>query len=159
MKSALALFLTAATYGAASAHVAAIPAEARAGAYQAFRFQVGHGCGEAATTALRIELPEGLGAARPQPKPGWSLSVTREGDRLVAVTWTGRLPADQFDDFALLVRTPVKSGPIYFPAVQTCGRASQQWIQVPEPGHTEPLSRPAPRVTITGEATEAPHAH
>jgi len=147
----------------ARAHVAADPAEAPAGSYQAIRFRVGHGCGEAATTALRIELPAELAQARPQPKPGWTLTLTRDppppgGEaRTAAVTWRGELPADQFDEFALLVRLPQAAGPLYFPTVQTCGAEESQWIEIPDPGETG-LDHPAPSVRVT-PAVADPNAH
>ena len=134
---------------AAHAHVAASPTAAPAGSYAAVAFRVGHGCGAgAATTALRIELPEGLGSARPQPKTGWTLAIERDGDRVTAVTWTGVLPDEQFDDFSLLLNLPKAPGVLYFPALQSCGDAQSQWIEIPgAPG--ESLSRPAPVLRVT----------
>jgi uncharacterized protein YcnI len=133
----------------AQAHVSASPGAAPANAYAAVAFRVGHGCGGgAATTALRIELPEGLGSARPQPKTGWTLAIERDGDRVAAVTWTGSLPDEQFDDFSLLLNLPKVPGVLYFPALQSCGDVQSQWTEVPDaPG--EALSRPAPALRVT----------
>ena len=72
--------------GTAGAHIVADPGRAEAGAYQAVVFRVGHGCGEAATTALRIEIPAEMASARPQPKPGWRLEIEHREDRVTAVT-------------------------------------------------------------------------
>ena len=150
----------------ALAHIVADPAAAPGGAYQVIRFRVGHGCGEAATTALRVETPAGLAQAqaRPQPKPGWTLSVAREpaaagGEaRVAAVTWRGELPADQFDEFALLVKLPATPRPLYFPTVQTCGGEEAQWTEIPEAGETG-LSHPAPAVQVTPAAASDAHHH
>lgn len=143
----------------AFAHVSAEPAKASAGAYQVVRFRVGHGCGKAATTALRIELPPQLASARPQPKPGWDLRIERDGDRVAAIAWTGELPDEQFDDFAILARLPAEPGQLYFPAVQTCGSEEQQWTGVPDPGETG-LSHPAPTILVTpAEAAAETHHH
>lgn len=132
------------------AHVGADPGQAPAGAYQTVSFRVGHGCGEAATTALRIETPEGLTSARPQPKPGWTLSIEKTGDRPTAFTWRGDLPADQFDTFAILVKLPATAGVLYFPTVQTCGAQESQWTQIPDPGESPgSLSHPAPALRVT----------
>ena len=148
----------AAAAGAASAHVAADPGEATAGTYQAVRFRVGHGCGAAATTALRIEMPEGLASARPQPKPGWRLEIAKDGERVAAVTWRGELPADQFDDFALLFKLPAEARTLYFPTVQTCGREQSQWTEIPEAG--ERLSHPAPALRLRpAAASDGGHHH
>jgi uncharacterized protein YcnI len=147
--------------GAASAHVAADPSTVAAGGYQAVKFRVGHACSDAATTtALRIEVPEGVLSARAQPKPGWSLSLERSPDatrRVTAVTWRGALPPDQFDEFALFLHLPDTAGVLYFPAVQTCGSAQTRWTDVPEPGSTGRLDHPAPSLRLT-PATPAPDA-
>jgi uncharacterized protein YcnI len=128
--------------------VSADPGQAPAGAYQAVRFRVGHGCGKAATTALRIEIPEALSQARPQPKPGWTLTLERQGDRVSAIVWTGDLPADQFDEFAILAKLPDKPGPLYFPTVQTCETEDSQWTEIPDAGDGA-LDHPAPSVLVT----------
>ncbi|CAN5575970.1 YcnI family protein [soil metagenome] len=143
----------------ALAHVSVDPGEAKAGAYQVLRFRVGHGCGDAATTALRIETPPGLASARPQPKPGWTLAIEKDGERVAALVWRGVLPAQQFDEFALLAKLPAEPGVLYFPTVQTCGAEESQWTQIPDPGETG-LSHPAPalRVLPAGPASET-HQH
>lgn len=129
--------LLAALPGAALAHVTVTPTDAPPGAYQVLRFGVGHGCRDTqATTALRIVLPEGLGAARPQPKPGWTLKMDKG-----AVTWEGNLPPDQYEEFLILVRLPATPGPLAFPATQTCGGGVVRWDQ---PGG----ANPAPRIIL-----------
>lgn len=143
----------------ALAHVSVDPGEARAGAYQVLRFRVGHGCGDAATTTLRIETPQGLASARPQPKPGWTLTIESDGERVAALVWRGGLPADQFDEFAVLAKLPAAAGVLYFPVVQTCGSEESQWTEIPDPGETG-LSHPAPmlRVLPAGARAET-HQH
>ena len=141
----------------ALAHVAADPGTAAAGRYQAVRFRVGHGCGDAATTALRIEIPAGMASARPQPKPGWALEIARDGETVSAVTWRGLLPADQFDEFAIFFKLPSQAGTLYFPAVQTCGADAAQWTEIPGPG--ERASHPAPSLTLTPAAPAAETHH
>ena len=158
---ALALAL-AGVAGAAEAHVSAEPREALAGSIQAVRFRVGHGCHETdATTMLRIEMPAGLGSARPKPKPGWTLSIEHgPAGAVTAVVWTGRLPGDQFDEFAVLVRLPAAPGVAYFPAVQTCGAEAEHWTDVPDPAaETRKLSHPAPSVRLTAAAPDSGHHH
>jgi uncharacterized protein YcnI len=143
----------------ALAHVSVDPGEAKAGAYQVLRFRVGHGCGNAATTTLRIETPQGLASARPQPKPGWTLTIETDGERVAALVWRGGLPADQFDEFAVLAKLPAAAGVLYFPVVQTCGSEESQWTEIPDPGETG-LSHPAPllRVLPAGARAET-HQH
>ena len=89
---------------------------------------VSHGCGDSPTRAVRVLIPESITTARAQPKPGWTLTVehvpletpiTTEGgneiaERVSAITWSGHLPAAQFDQFGILLRLPDQSGPLIF---------------------------------------------
>ena len=150
--------LVAALPSTAAAHVAADPSRASAGAYQAVVFRVGHGCGEAATTALRIEIPSEMASARPQPKPGWTLEFERQDGKVTAVTWRGELPDDQFDEFAMLFKLPDQPATLYSPTVQSCGADESQWTEIPSAG--ERASHPAPALVVTPKAAAAePHQH
>ncbi|MEI6484770.1 MAG: YcnI family protein [Sphingomonadales bacterium] len=137
MRIMIAVLLAAAT--PAAGHITAVPASGAAGSYLGFAVRVGHGCGGAATTSVRVELPAGIASVRPQPKPGWTLQIERaalsapvmvEGkpvsDRVAAIIWSGNLPADQFDDFGLLIRMP-DAGMIRLPVEQRCGTTVQRW--------------------------------
>ncbi|MFN3512780.1 MAG: YcnI family protein [Phenylobacterium sp.] len=130
----------------AAAHVVADPAEGPAAGYQAVRFRVGHGCGQAATTMLRIEIPPEIATARPQPKPGWRLETARAGDRISAVAWHGELPGDQFDEFAVLFKLPAQAGPLRLAVIQTCGTEEVRWDQTSTDG--PPPKYPAPNFQV-----------
>lgn len=145
----------------AAAHVVAAPGEAKAGSYSAIAFRVGHACGAGDTTLkLRVEIPDGVASARPQPKTGWTIDVEKEGDKATAVTWAGRLPDDQFDDFALLMKLPPlteKAGArsLVFPVIQTCEKGESQWTEIPDPERPgEKLTRPAPTVRLIPAVAE-----
>ncbi len=148
----------------ASAHIVFAQPEAAAGSYYAGFLRVGHGCGDSATTAIRVEMPEALPSVRPQPKPGWTLEIERkrldtpvaaEGggtitERVSAVVWKGRLPADQFDQFGLLMKLPAAAGPLYFPTTQSCETGSNGWTAIPpSPDLWHSLPRPAPMLNVT----------
>jgi uncharacterized protein YcnI len=144
-------------------HVVAAPGEAKAGSYSAIAFRVGHACAAGdATLGLRIEIPDAVASARPQPKPGWTVAVDKTDDadptrrRTRAVTWTGRLTDDQFDDFTLLMKLPAQAGDLVFPAIQTCEKGESQWTEVPDPQRPgEKLTRPTPVVRLTPATTSA----
>jgi uncharacterized protein YcnI len=140
----------------ALAHVVAAPGEAKAGSYAAIAFRVGHACAAGdATLKLRVEIPDGVASARPQPKPGWTIDVEKAEDRATAVTWTGRLPDDQFDDFALLMKLPAEPSTLVFPVIQTCEKGESQWTEIPDPERpAEKLTRPAPTVRLVPAAAE-----
>lgn len=152
------LLAAAMTAGAAQAHVTVQPTEATAGAYQVLRFGVGHGCDGKATRTLRIVIPQGITVARPQPKPGWTLDVTRSPDgAATAITWTGNLAADEFDEFLILARLPASAGTLPFPAVQGCDGAEVRWVEIAPPGGKRP-ARPAPVVNLKpGSAPQPGH--
>lgn len=132
----------------ASAHIVFAETEAAPNSYYAGFIRVSHGCGDSPTRALRVEIPDGINIARPQPKPGWRLSVERqplatpiqnEGghsitERVTAITWRGALPADQFDQFGIMMRLPDETGPLYFRVTQTCASGEQRWDDIPAPG-------------------------
>lgn len=144
---------------AAQAHVGASPKEAVAGSYQVVRFSVGHACaGASETTSLRLEIPEGTASARPQPKTGWSLAIEpgpAPDAAPKAITWTGRLPADQFEEFVVMMKLPDRPGPMAIPAVQGCGKIETRWVQPPSaPGGPRP-EHPAPILTLS----PAEHVH
>lgn len=144
----------------AFAHVVAAPGEARAGSYSAIAFRVGHACGAGDTTlTLRVEIPDAVASARPQPKTGWTVAVEKSDEadpakrRTTSVSWTGRLPDDQFDDFAVLMKLPAQPGDLVFPVIQTCAAGESQWTETPDPQRpSEKLTRPAPVVRLTPAA-------
>ena len=156
---AIAAFLFA---GAGLAHVTLADPKAEPGAYYTSFFRVGHGCAGSATTALRIELPAGIIIARPQPKPGWTVSVEHaplaapakgEGgrpatERVSALVWRGGpLPDTQWDQFGFMAKLPATAGKLYFPTVQTCESGEERWTETAAaPG--QHLSHPAPMLDV-----------
>ena len=99
-------------------------------AYKAV-LRVGHGCEGAATTAMRVQIPEGLIVAKPMPKPGWQVEL-KEGDYAKSydyfdtpvtkgvkeIAWTGgNLPDNFYDEFVFRVRvTELRAGHQDLPA-------------------------------------------
>ena len=157
----LALLAPVAAPSSAWAHVVAAPGEAKAGSYSAIAFRVGHACGAGDTTLkLRVEIPDAVASARPQPKTGWTIDIEKAEDKAVAITWTGRLPDDQFDDFAVLMKLPALpekegAGALTFPVIQTCEKGESQWIEIPDPERPdEKLTHPAPVVRLTPAVAE-----
>lgn len=149
---------------AAGAHIVFADPQAVAGSYYAGFLRVGHGCGPADTVSIRVEIPAGIVSARPQPKAGWTLTVEHaplatpiksEGgavisERVAAITWTGRLPADQFDEFGIMMKLPDTAGPLYFPTVQRCTSGSNDWVNLPpSPEAWHATKSPAPMLVLT----------
>jgi copper(I)-binding protein len=113
------------------------------------------GCGDAATTALRVEIPTGVGVLELPEKPGWLITAERNGNGVAAVTWQSRQEAARTGPFGLLVKLPATPGPLYFPAVQRCGNREIRWTDMP-PG---PVAYPAPTLMLVAAAPDAPAHH
>src|SRR3954454_10736304 len=62
----------------AEAHISLDTPQAAALAYQRIAIRVPHGCEGAATTAIRMQVPDGVTAVKPAPKPGWTLSIVAD---------------------------------------------------------------------------------
>ena len=137
----------------ATAQVALSQSSFEAGVNFAAFFKVERGCGAAPTTALRVQIPDGVSVLDLPEKPGWTVKAERAGARVAAVTWEGRLESAQPDQFGLLVKLPAKPGPLYFDAVQRCPAQEIRWTDVqPSAAH------PAPMLTLVA-AAPANHAH
>src|SRR2546430_1639017 len=119
---------------AASAHVTATINDGAAGSYFQTSFRVPHGCGGSATVAIRVKIPEGVIAVKPQSKPGWTLEIKRRAlpqpidaghgvkivDTVDEVIWRGGPLEDAYyDDFGLTMKLPDTAGQtLWFPLVQ-----------------------------------------
>jgi uncharacterized protein YcnI len=154
----------------ASSHITLEKAEAapRTG-YKAI-LRVSHGCDGAPTISLEVTIPEGIIAAKPMPKPGWTIDIARgtyakayafyHGSSLskgaVSITWKGgSLPDDMYDEFVFsaYVSDAFKPGSsVAFPVVQICpGGRYLRWVEVPKAGEdAHALKAPAPTVRIVG---------
>lgn len=128
----------------ASAHVSLQqPLAQSASPYRAV-FTVGHGCEGAATSALTVHIPAGFTAVRPQPKPGWRVSVRRDAVEWSAATSQAVLPGTEHGEFVLAGILPAATGPMWFRVVQHCGQAALDWSEVPAQGtSTSGLKAPA----------------
>jgi uncharacterized protein YcnI len=135
----------------ASAHVTLENREATIGRSYKAVFQVPHGCAGSATTKLRVQIPQGVIAVKPMPKPGWNVEAIKgkyaseydfHGARLSEgvkeVVWSGgKLPDDFYDEFvisAFLTDALKANTTLYFPVVQECEQGISRWIDIPADG-------------------------
>lgn len=122
------------------------------------RFRVERGCGNAATTALSIQLPPNVTDVVPYQQGGWTLATVRNANRITFVTWKGgSIPAGKAGDFNITMTLPKQPGVLVFPAIQNCGATEQAWTQIaPRPG--DKAARPAPLLTLVaaGDTTAFP---
>lgn len=107
----------------AFAHVTVKPAEVATASYQTFTINVPNEK-TISTTALKVDIPEGVTGATPTVKPGWTISTEKDGQgetaRVTSITWTGGEIADGLrDEFTFSAKTPEKDGKIEWKAYQT----------------------------------------
>ncbi|MFQ6180822.1 YcnI family protein [Sinorhizobium meliloti] len=157
--------------GAAIAHTSLETKEAPVGASYKAVFRVPHGCDGKPTNAVRVQIPEGVIAVKPMPKPGWILekvsgayeksydnhgTPTKEGVK--EVLWKGgHLGDDEYDEFVVRVylTSDLPAGKVlYFPTVQECpDGAAERWIEIPAEGQSgDDLGFPAPGVKLLEKA-------
>jgi uncharacterized protein YcnI len=159
-------FLAALAATPALAHVTLEVQQAKPGSSFKAIFRVPHGCDGAATTAIRIQIPDGFISAKPMPHAGWSLD-TKTGNYattyklygaevksgVTEVDFTGgNLPDAWYDEFVVTgtLADSFKPGDrVFFPVVQECGTAADRWIEIPRDGQKiDDLKRPAPHLDI-----------
>ncbi|WP_203135793.1 YcnI family copper-binding membrane protein [Microbacterium sp. JZ31] len=147
---------------AASAHVTVTPDAPAVGGYDVLTFAFGHGCDGSPTTALRIDMPDGLDSVTPTIAPGWAIDVERDASNglVTQVTYTADEPVA--DDRRATIELGVKyaedaADTLAFPVEQVCVDGATSWSEIAADGEDpHALDHPAPTVTL-GEATSAEH--
>jgi copper(I)-binding protein len=131
--------------------------------------QVLHGCDGAATTGIAVTIPDGIVGAKPMPKPGWALAMTKatyteaaalHGKPLTegvkTISWSGgALPDDEYDEFvftAFVTDAVAPGATLYFPVTQSCGPQQIGWTETPQAADAR-LKRPAPALRILAADT------
>lgn len=174
---ALTLCLATLSATAAQAHVALETPQAHAGAAYKAVLRISHGCGGTATHTVAVRLPAGFRGAKPMPKPGWTISLTKAppiqpGDNpgrpgaqeVVEIVWqaNGRdawLPDAHYDEFVLRGQAPAAAGPAWFKVQQLCEQGRWDWSEVPATGtSTQGLKAPAVLLEVVPAAAGG-HAH
>jgi periplasmic copper chaperone A len=156
----------------AAAHISPNPGTGASDGYTTQSFQVPHGCEEAPTTQIRIQIPASVPTATPAVHPLWTVKtkegkkdpVEMHGEKITSgvseVIYTAKrpLPADRLDSFPISLKMPAgeEGESIYFPTIQKCSEGETRWIQVPAEGESaDELEEPAPAVVLT--AAEGEH--
>jgi periplasmic copper chaperone A len=117
--------------GAAQAHVTLEQPQAAAGSSYKAVLRVGHGCEGTATHTLVVRPPPGFRGAKPMPKPGWTIGITRTDD-VVEISWKAAsreawLPDAHYDEFVLRGQAPAAPGPATFKVQQLCEKGQLDW--------------------------------
>ena len=155
------------TATAAFAHITLEGQQAAIGSTYKAVLRVPHGCKGAATVKVRVQIPEGVVAIKPMPKPGWTLDTvkgryaksydyygTPTSEGVKEVVWSGgRLLDEHYDEFVLrgYITTDLKPDTmLYLPVVQECeGGEVDRWIEIPAAGKTgDDYKTPAPGLKL-----------
>ena len=158
---------------AASAHVTLEPQQAIVGsAYRAVVI-VPHGCAGSPTLKLRIQIPNGVIAVKPQPKAGWTLETvsgkygqtfdhfgTPVSEGVKEIAWSGRLLDENYDEFvfrAYLTSDLQPGTKLYVPVVQECEKGVSRWIEVPTNDKpSDEFKFPAPALQLVPRSSVPP---
>ena len=149
--------------------------EVAAGDTIAFGLTIGHGCEDSPTTAVSIQIPDGVNNAQPFAHAGWTATsevealdppvTTAHGEelteRVAVITFTASegnaLPHDVRDTFTVNFAAPDTPGEtLYFKTIQTCEVGENAWIDEWDGEGEEPES-PAPSILVTEAAAEGGH--
>src|SRR5277367_4762952 len=135
----------------AVAHVTLENREALVDAPYKAVFVVPHGCAGSATIKLLVQIPEGVIALEPAPKPGWNVEIVKGkyaadydyhggkiSEGIKEVSWSGgKLPPHEHDQFIIdtyLTGALKPDSMLYFPTVQECEQGISRWIEIPSEG-------------------------
>lgn len=162
----------------ASAHTVLEYQVATAGQSYKATFKVGHGCGTSPTRQIVVDIPAGVQGAKPMPKAGWRLEVTRDKlaqpyvshgrsvtEDVSRISWTAKteqdmLPPGQYDEFVLVGTLPAQAGMMYWPVQQVCETGRMDWVEIPQPGQKlSDLKSPAAALELMPAAGGAAHQH
>ena len=157
---------------AVHAHAVLTEQTALAGSYYKGAVRIGHGCEGSATSGVKLFIPSGFEGAKPQPKTGWSLKITKAklaepyqshgktvSEDVVAMEWVASskdaaLPDGAFDEFAFMTKLPEKIGPVWLRVLQTCEKGQNDWAEIPAAGtSTKGMKYPAALLTLKAEGT------
>jgi len=162
----------------AQAHVTLEYPVATAGQNYKATFKIGHGCGASPTRVIEVDIPAGVRSAKPMPKPGWALEVTREklaqpytshgrsvSEDTTRIRWAAKTEADMlssghYDEFVLVGTLPQQAGKLYWPVRQHCMQGQLDWTEVPAPGQEwGDLKSPAAELEMMPAAGASAHNH
>ena len=103
--------------------------------------------GEVTTTSVDMGVPEGVIVESLQVPVGWTYEVTREDDRIVAVTWEVNVKPGEFLEVGLVARNPREGSEIVWILKQHFEDGTvSDWTNGPNGIRPTAVTRLAPRV-------------
>lgn len=177
MKKTSLLILLAMLATNVQAHIVFDIKSAPSGSYYRGALRVGHGCDGSPVKEIIVTIPEGVQGAKPMPKTGWKISITRKPlakpyvshgrnvvDDVSEIRWTANTPEDYlpdtlFDEFVVFAKLPEAVGKLYWKTSQVCEEGRIDWNEIPVTGSGAKPKAPAPVLEILGQPEAVPHQH
>ncbi len=124
-----------------SAHSTVSPSQSTTQKYENFTLSVPTEK-EVPTVGVRVLIPETLDRVTPFVKSGWTINITKAGEKVTQIEWTGgTIPAGQKDVFLFTARTPAEDTTLIWKVYQTYqGGEVVAWDQ--DPKSAEEVSKP-----------------
>lgn len=101
----LAVVFTGVLASAVDAHITIAPTQSMAGATEKYVVRVPTES-KVATVAAELEVPDGVIVEAVAVPNGWKHDIKRQGDRIVAITWTMNIPPESLLSFHSSRETP-----------------------------------------------------
>jgi uncharacterized protein YcnI len=146
---------------AASAHIHVTPDTSSAESATTLTFSFSHGCEDFPTTALIVDIPDGVTNVVPVASAEWSIDrTTSESGVVTQVVYTAAAPIETGikGEVSMDARfsADVADSTVPFPVTQECTTGSTAWTEVAAEGEEEPES-PAPLVSVGAVAEDDAH--
>lgn len=142
--------------GLAVAHVSIAPREAKPGAQQQYTVRVPTE-GQVATTAVYLQVPEGMTVTEVPHPEGATHEVKKDGARIITITWTKEIPPKQSAQFLFTARNPAAAGQITWKVQQRfADGTSRDWT--PGTKLTETPAAPAATAATPAKPQAGVHA-
>ena len=132
----------------AAAHVGVRPRESKPGEEERYTVRVPTE-GAVTTTLVRLEIPDGVTVLDVEKYGGETFEVTKQGDRIVAITWQRNIPPKETAEFFFKARNPQ--------GVEILWKAHQHFADGTVTDWVEPVGgkRPGPVTKLTDTPTSA----
>lgn len=143
----------------ALAHVSVAPREAKPGSQQQYTVRVPTE-GQVATTAVYLQVPDGVTVTEVPQTAGATHEVKKDGDRIVTITWSKEIPAKQSAQFVFTAKNQSAAGQVTWMIQQRfADGTSRDWTAgtrlTETPAGTPPV---APAASATPVLARAPAA-
>lgn len=116
---------------ALGAHVTVWPRESTPGISERYTVRVPTER-QVATTSIKLEIPADVTVSYVLAVPGITADLTREGNRVTAITWKFEVPPGQFAEFVFMARNPKQGSEIVWKIHQYYADGSQSdWTGPP----------------------------